>query len=123
MPLSTAALGPGSWDTQSSPIRARNGRGRRGTARAPRASRRIAGSPNFSANSSGVKAAPQAAMALSSTGISMTMPARRLERDLEGDVGPQRGAPHDGAVYPQVIQERHRLLGERADRVTPGVQR
>ena len=54
-----------------------NGTAWRGTARAPRASSFITGSPKVSANSSGVNAAPQAGIALSSTGISMIIPRSR----------------------------------------------
>ncbi len=43
----------------------------------PAASSVITGSPNVSANSSGVKKAAQAGIALSSTGISITMPRSR----------------------------------------------
>ncbi len=54
-----------------------NGTTWRGTHLTPRASAFIAGSPNVSANSSGVNAAAQAGIALSSTGIWITMPRSR----------------------------------------------
>ena len=54
-----------------------SGHGSAGTRRAAAESIRIAGSPNVSATISGVKASAQPSSALSSTGISTTMPRRR----------------------------------------------
>ena len=51
--------------------------GSRGTRRAPADTSRITGSPNVSATISGVNASAQPSSALSSTGISITMPRSR----------------------------------------------
>ena len=74
-PCSTAALGSGRWRTVSSTMSSCHGSG--GTRRVTADSSRIAGAPNVSATSSGVKAIAQPSSALSSTGISITIPRRR----------------------------------------------
>jgi hypothetical protein len=76
-PCSTAALGAGSWRTVSSSTLAAHGTRRSGTRRASRDTTFITGSPTVSATSSGVNATAQASSALSSTGISTTMPRSR----------------------------------------------
>ena len=78
-PCSTAAPGAGSWRTVST--RKSSAHGSRGISRAPAWTTRIIGSPKLSAIISGVNASAHASSALSSTGISITMPRRRSGAD------------------------------------------
>ena len=118
---------PGSWDSAVQPQLEQERDAARGAPPGrPRATTFITGSPKVSANSSGVNAAAQAGIALSSTGISMIIPRSRsgAERGhLERDVGPQRGAADDRLLELEVVEQRHRLPGERGHRVAPHLPR
>ena len=75
---------------------------------------------------SGVNASAHASSALSSTGISITMPRRRsgaYAADLERRVGAQRGPEHHGLLDLEVVEQRDRLLPEEGHRVALGVPR
>ena len=88
--------------------------------------RRVTGAPKVSPTRIGVKNAAQASIALSSTGISMTMPRTRsgaCDGDLERRVGAQRGAADHRLIELEVVHERQHLLAERAHRVAPHVAR
>ena len=111
------ADGAGSWRIVSSPSRPAAARRRAGPARAARATRRMTGSPKVSATISGVKAIAQPSSALSSTGISTTMPRTRSgasSAGLQRRVGAQRGAGDDGLVDLEVVEQRDDLLAEAA---------
>ena len=75
-PWSTEADGLGSWLTQSSSIWPSSGP-RRGTSDASRPQARATGAPKVSDSSSGVKPIAQPSSALSSTGISISIPCTR----------------------------------------------
>ena len=81
----------------------------------PRAARERAasrGSPNVSATISGVNASAQPSSALSSTGISITIPRRRSgasDGGLERGVRAQRRAQHDRLVDLEVVEQRDDL--------------
>ena len=125
-PWMTAALGAGSWRTQSSTTSPQKGRPRLGTARAPAWTIFITGSPNVSAIISGVKAIAQPSSALSSTGISMIMPRSRSGRDrghAQRDVGAQRGAADDGVLDVEVVEQADGLRGEQLHPVDAHVAR
>ena len=71
----------------------------------------ISGSPAVSATISGVNATAQASSALSSTGISSTIPRSRSgasRRDLERGVRAQRRAADDRLVELEVVEQRRR---------------
>ena len=73
------------------------------------------GSPRVSATISGVKAIAQPSSALSSTGISTTMPRRRSgasDGDLERRVRAERRAAHHGLLDLEVVEQRDHLLAE-----------
>ena len=76
-PCRTAALGAGSWRTVSSSMLAAHGMRASGSRRVSRETAFMTGSPTVSATISGVNATAQASSALSSTGISITMPRSR----------------------------------------------
>ena len=74
----------------------------------------------MSANSSGVKAAAQAGIALSSTGISMIIPRSRSgARAATSSVtlAPSEVPPDDGLLELEMVEQRHRLAGELGHRV------
>ena len=86
----------------------------------------MTGSPKVSATISGVKATAQPSSALSSTGISITMPRTRSgagRRGLERDVRAERGAADDRLVELEVVEQRDHLLAEVRHRVAPHVAR
>ena len=75
-PWSTEAEGLGSWLAQSSSIWPSSGP-RRGTSDRPRPTARTTGAPKVSPSSNGVNAIAQPSSALSSTGISTSIPWTR----------------------------------------------
>ena len=106
------------------------GRPRHGALRArgasSRESARITGSPTVSATISGVNATAQASSALSSTGISTTIPRSRSgasDADLERRVRAERRAADDRLVDAEVVEQRDDVLGEEAHAVAPHLRR
>ena len=82
------------------------------------------GAPNVSEISSGVNAIAHPSSALSSTGISITMPrTREGASDATSSVvfAPERRAADHGLVDLEVIEQRHDLAAEDRDRVAPHV--
>ena len=115
-PCSTAADGAGSRLIQSSPVSVRCDRPR-GASRARRLIMRVIGAPKVRLTSSGVKASAQPSSALSSTGISTTMPREPIRRgggDLERHVRAERGAADDRLVEPEVVEQRDRPARRRS---------
>ena len=111
-PWKTAALGSGSWRTQSSRMSTCHGSLPRGTVRAVRASHRIPGSPAVSAIMIGVNAIAQPISAWSSTGISITIPRTRSgagDGGLERHVGAQRRPEHDRLRLVEMVEQRDHL--------------
>ena len=124
-PWSTEADGFGSWPSQSS-IMSPSSQVPRGTSRAPRPSSRATGAPNVRPTSSGVKAMAQPSSALSSTGISISMPLHPLRcggGGLERGVRAQRGAADHRLLHPDVVKQRDRLAAEGQHAVVPHLGR
>ena len=121
MPWMAAAIGPGRWSRVSSsdpgPERYDAPRHRPAwPARTPVTDN----GRNRERNSSGANARIPASSALSSTGISAIRPRTRSgasDGDLEGDVGPQRGAADDGLLGAELVEQRDHLLAEGGHRV------
>ena len=120
MPWIAAAIGAGRWSRVSSRIPVQNGTTPRGTARVTIRSPLIVSGRKREMNSSGANAIMPASRALSSTGISAIDAAHPLGGqggDLEGHVGPQRGASDDCLFDVQLVQEGDHLLAEGRHRV------
>ena len=122
----TAALGSGSWRKRSSRTSACHGSPRLGTRRATAASARIGRRPKVRPSISGVKATAQPSSALSSTGISITMPRRRS--GARAAASSVVLAPSDVPITTasggaQVVEQRHDLAAELGHRVAVHVHR
>ena len=86
----------------------------------------MTGPPYRMASSIGRKATPQAIIAPSRTGISMTIPRSRSGRQrggLQRDVRAERRPGHDGLVELEVVEQRDDLLAEHRHGVVPHVLR
>ena len=86
----------------------------------------ISGSPTVSATISGVKATAQASSALSSTGISSTIPRSRsgaAEATSSVVFAPSDVPPTTASSTLEVVEQRDHVAGEEAHAVAPHVRR